>query len=200
MKTRATPKQHRARQRVRVILQAAATVLQNQAPDDLTTGSVAEVAGVPVSSIYRYFPTIEDLIQELYLQAAEDLRHEIEPLATGAHSWRQRLRSVMQVLRRFLQEHPYYRPLLVIIAAKRGPQTIADDFNTEIVSFLQTHWEAGHDGFHGGVPKVVATTVVQIILSLEELLIQQETPALQQAYFTEMQRATERYLEIYLAD
>ncbi|PIE10557.1 MAG: TetR family transcriptional regulator [Rhodobacterales bacterium] len=197
--TRATPKQARARQRVREILSAAVEVLADHPPGDLSANLVAARAGIPVSSIYRYFPTPDDLVDELYLQAAAELKDAMEQAVDRPGSWRARLADVLQLIRRFLEEHPYYRPLLVLIAARRGPQGLSHDFNHDIASFLAERWEMGKDGFHGGTPKTVAAIAVQMVLSFEELMILQDGTR-RAAYMTESLRALEAYLALYLTD
>lgn len=198
--TRATPKQDRARRRVGQILAATVAVLEHHPPGDLSANLVAEAAGVPVSSIYRYFPTVDDLVLELYLQAAEALQAGMQQAVASPGGWRDRLAQVLRLMQSFLRDHPYYRALLILIAAQRGPQTLDHDFNQEVAAFLSARWRDGRDGFGGGTPEVVAATAIQMVLSLEELLLAQPTQALEDAHFHEMSRALERYLELYLTD
>lgn len=200
LKTRATPKQARAQARVDVILEAAIRLLETRPPSDLTAMQVAAEAAVPVSSIYRYFPTIDDLIAELYLQAADELRQGLLASAAMPGTWRARLRGALDLMRHFLRAHPYYRAVLLLIAVRRGPQGLEHDFNQEIATFFEQRWAQGRDGFCGGDPRVVAATLVQMVLSLEELLIQQSDPQDEAAHFREMTRAAECYLSLYLND
>lgn len=200
LKTRATPKQARARQRVGHILSAAVDVLADHPPGDLSATLVAERAQVPVSSVYRYFPTVSDLAEELYLHAAADLKDAITGAIDRPGGWRGRIAAVLDLLRGFVIDHPYYRPLLVFIAAQRGPQTLEHDFNTELVAMLAQRWRAGGDGFAGGDPQVVAATAVQIVLSLEELMVRQGDTGREALYFDEMTRAVTLYLAEFLSD
>lgn len=200
LKTRATPKQERARRRVDQIMSAAVQILSEQPPSDLSAVQIATRAKIPVSSIYRYFPTIEALTEELYLQAAATLNSATMQAIDGHGPWRERVRAALALLGDFLADHPYYRPLLILIATRRGPQSLSDDFNHDLVDMLTRRWAAGRDGFHGGDPALVAATVVQIALSLEELIMQHPPGPTQTALFTEMTRAVERYLALYLSD
>ena len=65
LKTRDTPRQRRALERVNVILEATSQLLSAQPPQELNTTLIATHADIPVSSIYRYFPTLDDVLQEL---------------------------------------------------------------------------------------------------------------------------------------
>ena len=77
LRTRETPRQSRAVIRVHVILNATAALLAENRLQDLTTTAIATRAEVPVSSIYRYFPTLDDVLLELYSQTANELRAKL---------------------------------------------------------------------------------------------------------------------------
>lgn len=53
---RRVPSQARSRARVELILDAASRVVVERGVDELTTTTVAQAAGIPVASIYQYFP------------------------------------------------------------------------------------------------------------------------------------------------
>lgn len=197
LKTRDTPKQARAKQRVDDILNGAVRILASHPPDHLSANTIAKEAGIPVSSIYRYFPTVQLLIDELYLQAADTLKAEAERLISGEGAWQDRLVNVLVLIRDFLDGHPYYQPLLVLIAAHRGPQTLKHDFNAEIVSFLADRWRKGEDGFIGPDPDAVAATALQLALSFEELMMMQAEPEKASAIFAEVSRVMEAYMAPY---
>jgi AcrR family transcriptional regulator len=62
---RKSPVQDRSREMVEVILEATARVLVEGGYDRASTNKVAEVAGVSVGSLYRYFPSKEALVAAL---------------------------------------------------------------------------------------------------------------------------------------
>jgi AcrR family transcriptional regulator len=64
-KPRKAPVQDRSRETVEVILTATARVLVDVGYDRASTNKVAEVAGVSVGSLYRYFPSKEALVAAL---------------------------------------------------------------------------------------------------------------------------------------
>ena len=59
------PTQARSRERLVRVLDAAAAVLADEGADAFTTNRVAEVAGVPVGSVYRYFADKEAIAEAL---------------------------------------------------------------------------------------------------------------------------------------
>lgn len=62
---RKAPVQDRSRETVEVILKATARVLVDVGYDRASTNKVAEIAGVSVGSLYRYFPSKEALVAAL---------------------------------------------------------------------------------------------------------------------------------------
>jgi AcrR family transcriptional regulator len=84
------PTQARSRERLRRVLDAADEVLASEGTGAFTTNRIAQAAGVPVGSVYRYFPDKEAIIEALallYWSDFEDLVaaaaeiDEREPLA-----------------------------------------------------------------------------------------------------------------------
>jgi AcrR family transcriptional regulator len=76
MKLRNVPTQARSRERLVRVLDAANAVLANEGAEAFTTTRVAEVAGIPVGSVYRYFPdkqTIAEALAVHYWDGFQDL-------------------------------------------------------------------------------------------------------------------------------
>ena len=62
---RLNPSQLRGKERIRVILAAALTCFREMGIDQATTNDIAEAAGVPIGSVYRYFENKEEIILAL---------------------------------------------------------------------------------------------------------------------------------------
>jgi len=138
LRTREMPTQARAVERVRVILLATARLLCERAPEELSTTAIADSANIPVSSIYRYFPALDDILQELYFQASSEIRTELfAALSNIAQfpAWRERLFEALKVLRDYIAQHPYYRPLLILFLTHRGPVAGEDEEHNELVEW-----------------------------------------------------------------
>ena len=203
LKTRETPTQERAVRRVHAILQATADVLGDRPPQELTTSAIAVQAGIPVSSIYRYFPTLEDLMEELYRQTAEELRTKLFAIFEDEltyPTWRERLVAALKTQRSYLSRHPYYRPLLLLFAVNRGPLAVADEEHDDLVQFLQRRWARGKDGFRDGDPLVVANTTIQIAIAMEDLVAAQKGRDASRPYSDELVTLLQAYLSRYLND
>jgi AcrR family transcriptional regulator len=70
---RKAPVQDRSRETVEVILKATARVLVDVGYDRASTNKVAEVAGVSVGSLYRYFPSKEALVAALIERHVQEM-------------------------------------------------------------------------------------------------------------------------------
>ena len=68
------PKQKRSRERVLLILDATVNVLEEDGIKALSTNSIAARAGIPVSSIYQYFPDKEAVLIAVYEDYLEKIR------------------------------------------------------------------------------------------------------------------------------
>lgn len=203
LRSRDTPQQRRAVERVHAILQTTAECLADGALSDLSTTIIAKRADIPVSSIYRYFPTLDAVLLELYLQTASELREALFAIFADLDSypgWRDRLGAVLSTQRAYLARHPYYRPLLMRFITNRGPVAVEDEDHEELFSFLRTRWAAGGDGFHGADPAVVANTTVQIALAMEDLIAAQPDRDASRPYSAELSVMLEGYLANYLSD
>ncbi len=203
LRTRETPQQDRAIRRVHLILQTTANALAEVPADDLNTGLIAERASIPVSSIYRYFPTLDDLLFELYRQTSGQLRQKLyDRLSDEAThpTWRSRLAAALRIHREYVADHPFYRPLLIRFLTKRAPNGCLDSAEDELVAFFRERWSAGADGFKGADADIVANTTVQIALSLEHFIVVQRDKDTSRPYSSELARVLDAYLSIYLSD
>jgi AcrR family transcriptional regulator len=76
---RGQPRQRRAIERRRAILDAALALLEEHSLDSLTTSLIAARAGVPVASVYAYFPNKMAVVAEL----AREAMAEVDALLTA---------------------------------------------------------------------------------------------------------------------
>ena len=62
---RTVPTQARSRERVRQVLDAADRLLADEGAEAFTTTRIAAAAGIPVGSVYRYFPDKQVIVEAL---------------------------------------------------------------------------------------------------------------------------------------
>jgi AcrR family transcriptional regulator len=65
-KPRRRPQQARSQEIVKAIQEACTRILATEGPDAVTTNRIAEVAGVNIASVYRYFPNKEAILAAIY--------------------------------------------------------------------------------------------------------------------------------------
>jgi AcrR family transcriptional regulator len=124
---RKEPRQRRARETVRAIVEAAARILATDGPSALDTNRIAEVAGVSVGSLYQYFPNKESIVARLVeLLLDEDeafvqdclVRHAGEPVDT-------RLRALARaVVERQRAQLPLMQQLLPLVPEVERSQLV----------------------------------------------------------------------------
>src|SRR5688572_828747 len=78
---RRAPKQARSRERLRRVLDAAEQVLSEEGSAALTTARIAQVAGVPVGSLYHYFDDKEGIVDALAVLYWSDLQDLVNGIA-----------------------------------------------------------------------------------------------------------------------
>jgi AcrR family transcriptional regulator len=78
---RNVPTQARSRQRLRRVLDAADEVLASEGAAAFTTTRIAAVAGVPVGSVYHYFPSKAAIVEALAVRYWSDFEDLVAAVA-----------------------------------------------------------------------------------------------------------------------
>jgi AcrR family transcriptional regulator len=78
LEPRKLPSQDRAKARVEEILEATRAILAESGIGAVTTASIATRAGVPVGSVYQYFPNKKAIFLELYRQYLDGIHAVLE--------------------------------------------------------------------------------------------------------------------------
>lgn len=102
---RKRPTQARSSVMVEAILQAAAELLDHDAPDAYTTNRIAEHAGASIGSLYQYFPSKDAITAALIAQASARLVAALEHAAELA-DWRLALHAMVESAVRHQLERP----------------------------------------------------------------------------------------------
>jgi len=196
------PQQRRARQRLDAILTAAERLLEEQAAEHITTNLIADRAQVPVSSVYRYFKNVDAVFAYLF----EDLNEEIiaviednlETSKPGWDDWPEVTGLIIVRLHQFFIQNPGYWRLLLVMQSSQELRDTKDAMVTRVSAMLGARWAQGYDGFAGGDPERVARFTVETFLSMESRYAQIKDEAELEAMFSELVKALEAYLGLYL--
>lgn len=104
---RRRPLQERSRAMVERILEAATQVLATQGYGAMSTNRVAQVAGVSVGSLYRYFADKDEIFETLRVRASDAILRDLTTAIAEAARQppRQGVRAVIAALVAALDEH-----------------------------------------------------------------------------------------------
>jgi AcrR family transcriptional regulator len=106
---RREPVQRRSAARVSSILDACAVLLDEVDYDELTTSKIAERAGVPIGSLYQYFPDKRAVVQALTMRNLEAFSVEVERIFSGDDvptGWREAVDEVIDAYLQMLDKVP----------------------------------------------------------------------------------------------
>jgi AcrR family transcriptional regulator len=158
---RHVPTQARSRQRLADVLDAAAEVLAVDGASGFTTNRVAEAAGVPVGSVYRYFEDKEALAEalavrfwgefaELVAGVADD--DERAPLADpGA--------AVLETLAAGFRARPAFLALwyggLRSARVREATRSARTAIGRSVQRILAVHWPAAGEVRRGAVARML---------------------------------------------
>jgi AcrR family transcriptional regulator len=158
---RNVPTQARSRERLRRVLDAADRVLAEQGAEAFTTTRVAAAAGIPVGSVYRYFPDKQGIVEALALRywdtfadlvAAVAESDERDPLADPA-------RSVLDALAAGFRAHPGFLSLwyggLRTERIRDVTRPTRDAIAASVQRILAVHWPAAGAHRHAVVARMV---------------------------------------------
>jgi AcrR family transcriptional regulator len=116
-----TPRQ---RQRRTAIVRAAVDLVADRGPDELQMRDVCERSGVALATLYRYFPSKDQLVAVAFLAWARTLEDRVDsrpPDPASGGSPADRLVEVLLVGVRPFQRHPHFARTMIWVSASRDP-------------------------------------------------------------------------------
>lgn len=126
---RKEPRQQRARETVRAIVEAAARILAAAGPEQLDTNRIAELAGVSVGSLYQYFPNKESIVARLVELALRDDEAFVQDALAESEDRpvEERLRGLARgIVARQRAQLPLMQQLLPLVPAVQRDQLVRD--------------------------------------------------------------------------
>jgi AcrR family transcriptional regulator len=198
---RRRPSQERSRDRVERILDATAALLAGDTPvDKITTAAIAEEAGVPIGSVYQYFPNKLAVLAELARRVMEQVDQKTASLIAkdfGVLPWDQAIDRAIDATMQGYAEQPGYLQLLLSMRPTPEFRLITDESNERVAAML-----ARHPALRAVIPtdriELVMRVAIEAANSLQDWALSADDPERANEIIGEMKVLLKGYLGIYM--
>ena len=197
---RRRPSQERSRDRVERILDATAALLGDTPVDKITTAAIAEEAGVPIGSVYQYFPNKLAVLAELARRVMEQVDLKTASLIAedfGVLPWDQAIDRAIDATIQGYAEQPGYLQLLLSIRPTPEFRLITDESNERVAALL-----ARHPALRALIPadrvELVTRAAIQAANALQDWALSADDPHLANRIIREMKTLLKGYLAVYM--
>jgi AcrR family transcriptional regulator len=197
---RRRPSQDRSRDRVERILDATSALLGDTPVDKITTAAIAEEAGVPIGSVYQYFPNKLAVLAELARRVMEQVDTKTASLITegfGVLPWDQAIDRAIDATMQGYAEQPGYLQLLLSIRPTPEFRLITDESNARVAALL-----ALHPALQAVIPadriELVTRAAIQAANSLQDWALSSDDSALANRITSEMKTLLKGYLAVHM--
>lgn len=197
---RRRPSQERSRDRVERILDATAALLEETPVDKITTAAIAERAGVPIGSVYQYFPNKLSVLAELARRVMENVDLKTASLIAGDFGvlpWDQAIDRAIDATMQGYSEQPGYFQLLLSIRPTPEFGAITDESNERVAAML-----ALHPALRAVIPanriELVTRAAIRAVNALQDWALSVNDPDLANQIITEMKTLLKGYLSVYM--
>jgi AcrR family transcriptional regulator len=197
---RRRPSQDRSRDRVERILDATSALLGDTPVDKITTAAIAEEAGVPIGSVYQYFPNKLAVLAELARRVMEQVDTKTASLITGDFGvlpWDQAIDRAIDATMQGYAEQPGYLQLLLSIRPTPEFRLITDESNARVAALL-----ALHPALQAVIPadriELVTRAAIQAANSLQDWALSSDDSALANRITSEMKTLLKGYLAVHM--
>ena len=197
---RRKPSQERSRDRVERILDATAALLIDTAADKITTAAIADTAGVPIGSVYQYFPNKLAILAELARRVMEEVDAKTASLIAadfGVLPWDQAIDRAIDATMEGYAEQPGYLQLLLSIRPTPEFRAITDESNQRVAAML-----AFHPALQSLIPsdriELVTRAAIQAANSLQDWALSEDDALHKNRIISEMKTLLKGYLAVYM--
>lgn len=197
---RRKPSQERSRDRVERILDATASLLGEMPVDKITTAAIAEKAGVPIGSVYQYFPNKLAVLAQLARRVMESVDMRTASIIAeefGVLPWDQAIDRAIDVTMQGYAEQPGYVQLLLSIRPTPEFGAITDESNERVAAML-----AMHPALQSVIPaeriQLVTRSAIRAVNSLQDWALSMDDPGLADEIIGEMKTLLKGYLAVYM--
>jgi AcrR family transcriptional regulator len=197
---RRRPSQERSRDRVERILDATAALLGETPVDKITTAAIAEKAGVPIGSLYQYFPNKLSVLAELARRVMAEVDLKTATLIAGDFGvlpWDQAIDRAIDATMQGYREQPGYAQLLLSIRPTPEFGAITDESNERVAAMLSLH-----PALQSLIPadriQLVTQAAIKAVNALQDWALSVDDPHLANQIIAEMKTLLKGYLAVYM--
>jgi AcrR family transcriptional regulator len=197
---RRKPSQERSRDRVERILDATAELLAELPVEKMTTAAIAEKAGVPIGSVYQYFPNKLAVLAQLARRVMEKVDLQTASLIAedfGVLPWDQAIDRAIDATMKGYAEQPGYVQLLLSIRPTPEFGAITDESNERVAAML-----ALHPALQSVIPPdrigLVTRSAIRAVNSLQDWALSVDDPGTANEIISEMKTLLKGYLAVYM--
>lgn len=133
MDPRKEPSQRRSIDRVQKILDVVAVLLERSGAEAITTNMIAQEAGIPIGSLYQYFPNkhaVLNAVGQRHLERVNQMLSAIFQSDLSGNSWEDLIDLVIDSFANFYLTEPGFAPLWS--SMKQDPELIEIDRENNI--------------------------------------------------------------------
>jgi AcrR family transcriptional regulator len=182
------------------ILDATASLLSEMAVDKITTAAIAAKAGVPIGSVYQYFPNKLAVLAQLARRVMAEVDMKTASLIAedfGVLPWDQAIDRAIDATMQGYSEQPGYAQLLLSIRPTPEFGAITDESNERVAALL-----ALHPALQALIPKerieLVSRSAIRAVNSLQDWALSVDDPEQANEIIGEMKTLLKGYLAVYL--
>jgi AcrR family transcriptional regulator len=198
--TRAVPRQKRAIERREAILQAMLTLLADRDIEEISTTLIAAQAGVPVASVYRYFPNKFAILSELARDAMDVVDTKLESVmdtGTDAASIAEAIDRTIETVLEGYRGVPGVRRLFRNVRLTGAMEEVLAASDLRMVKAMAVQLADMRPDLPAGQIEAIARTAVYTFTELQFQAIGCDDPVLYPLLIEEWRRLMKAYLLPY---
>ena len=131
------PAQARSARRIEALLDAAAELLRDREPDEITVRDLTAAARVPTGTLYQFFEDKDAVLQALAVRFLSAMPGVLDvAIASGGSDWSRTVGQVVDAYAAMLREHPAIRRLWLSGALDAATRRVERDTDAMIASRL----------------------------------------------------------------
>lgn len=199
---RIQPRQRRAVERRRAILDATAALLESVSLEALSTSRIADAAGVPVASVYAYFPNKWSVVAELAREAMAEVDAAIAAVLPAELTAESLVHAVNRTIEVVLAGYGSQPARLRLFSSLRGNDVldhVLRESDDRMAGLLTATLTSARPELPRARAEAVARTVVASFTAMQDQVLPCQDAALRAALIEEWRRLVTGYLLAALA-